>query len=85
MKEDEIPYFQRQSSLSTSCGLCAVNNLLGSAVYLKKDFNDICNNLDQKSWINPHKNIFGGDYDINVLEIALLNAGYECKWLKIKQ
>ena len=31
--------------------------------------------------INPHKHIFGGDYDANIIMIAFQRIGYECVWL----
>lgn len=45
------------------------------------------NNLDKlcaqlsSDFINPHKHFFGGDYDANVLMLALQNMGYITKWL----
>jgi hypothetical protein len=31
--------------------------------------------------INPHKHIFGGDYDANVLMMAFEQEGYTCDWV----
>jgi hypothetical protein len=41
---------------------------------------NICSDLSS-DFINPHKHIFGGDYDVNVLFIALQKQGSECRWL----
>jgi hypothetical protein len=30
--------------------------------------------------INPHKSIFGGDYDVNVLMVALDKNGLTAEW-----
>ena len=35
----------------------------------------ICYELSE-DFINPHKHIFGGDYDANVLMMALQRQGY---------
>jgi hypothetical protein len=40
---------------------------------------NICYELSDQ-FINPHKHIFGGDYDINVLQIALEKKGYITTW-----
>lgn len=37
----------------------------------------ICCELSN-SFINPHKHIMGGDYDANVIMIALQRQGYTC-------
>lgn len=72
-------YFEKQSYFSLQCGLFSVNHLLGGKVYSKTDFNNICYSLSDDT-INPHKHLFGGDYDVNVLIIALQQQGYEVKW-----
>ena len=41
---------------------------------------EICLGLSDE-FINPHKHIFGGDYDANVIFVALQKKGYECRWL----
>jgi hypothetical protein len=56
--------------MSLQCGMHALNNLLGKHFYSKEDMENICYSLSD-DFINPHKYIFGGDYDVNVLMIAL--------------
>ena len=63
-------FFEKQSLFSLQCGLHSVNHLLGGKVYSKADFNNICYSLSD-DFFNPHKHPFGGDFDINVLIIAL--------------
>lgn len=41
--------------------------------------NEICYTLSD-DFINPHKHIFGGDYDINALMVALDNKKCTTKW-----
>lgn len=43
-----------------------LNNYFGYSKFTEKDMNKICSDLSPKC-INPHKGIFGGNYDINVL------------------
>lgn len=57
----------------------SVNNLLGTAVYNQRQMNEICYQLSD-DFINPHKHIFGGDYDANVVLIALQNHQCTTKW-----
>ena len=66
--------------MSLQCGMHSVNNLLRSAVYKEEDMNKICYDLSE-DFINPHKHILGGDYDANILMIALQKKGYETKWI----
>jgi hypothetical protein len=41
--------------------------------------NEICYSLSDE-FINPHKHVFGGDYDVNVLMIALQREGCATEW-----
>ena len=54
--------------------------MFGGGVSNEKDLDKICNTLSSE-FINPHKHIFGGDYDANVLMVAWKNLGFECVWL----
>jgi hypothetical protein len=45
----------------------------------KETMNEICYSLS-KDIINPHKHVFGGDYDANVMMIALQNCGFRVEW-----
>lgn len=40
----------------------------------------LCATLAPKAMINPHKHILGGDYDVNVLMLALEVECYSSKW-----
>ena len=73
----KVEYFEKQGTLSMQCGMHSTNNLLKRPVYSKKDMEDICTNLSD-DFINPHKHVLGGDYDANVIIIALQKQGYEC-------
>lgn len=57
----------------------SINNILGGPFYSKQLLNDICYRLSD-DFINPHKHIFGGDYDANVLIIALQEQNCTTKW-----
>ncbi|EFA81486.1 hypothetical protein PPL_05474 [Heterostelium album PN500] len=73
-------YFEKQSL--KLCGLHTINNLLQYRAYTRSELEHIAYDLDQtKKWINPHKNFFGlGNYDANVLIVALNRKGFEVKW-----
>lgn len=52
------------------CGLHSVNNLLQKRAHSIDSMVGICYSLSD-DLINPHKHIMGGDYDANVMMIAL--------------
>lgn len=79
-EDDSPPFFERQKSFSNLCGVHAINNLLGYQACTQNEMDTICKSLST-DFINPHKHVFGGDYDANVLIVSLQNIGYECKWL----
>jgi len=40
-----------------------------------------CCRLSPDTWINPHRSLLGiGNYDINVIMVALQSHGYETVW-----
>lgn len=78
--QSALPYFEAQGSLSRNCALHAINNIIGEKRFSKDNLNEICKQLDSDSIINPHKHMLGGDYDANVLIIALQNTGYDVEW-----
>lgn len=65
-----IDYFEKQKAFTLQCGMHSVNNLLCKERYNVKDMEKICYDLSG-SFINPHKHVFGGDYDANVILLAL--------------
>jgi len=73
-------YFERQGNFSLQCGRHAMNNLFGREVYTKTRLNSICYRL-RDAIINPHKHIFGGEYDVNVMMMALQEEGYDTQWI----
>ena len=42
---------------------------------------EICYSLSE-NFINPHKSIFGGEYDVNVMEKAFMLIGFNLEWKK---
>jgi hypothetical protein len=79
--EDNVHiYREKQGIFDNNCGLHALNNLVGARVFEKKRLDDICKMLSPK-FINPHKHIFGGDYDVNILMIALQEHKMECSFV----
>ncbi|GBC05157.1 hypothetical protein RclHR1_06060015 [Rhizophagus clarus] len=80
------PYHERQSLWF--CGQHTLNNLLQDKVFTKEKLDNIALELAKQvdlTWrsyfINPHKSLLGvGNYDINVLEKALMNEGLEVQW-----
>mmetsp|Transcript_6487 Transcript_6487/g.10086 ORF Transcript_6487/g.10086 Transcript_6487/m.10086 type:complete len:197 (+) Transcript_6487:36-626(+) len=77
--EGKAIYFEKQSR--QRCGIHALNNLFQGSVFSKKSFDRICYKLSPKAFINPHKSMFGtGNYDINVLIVAVEQQGYKITW-----
>lgn len=74
-------YFEKQALLR--CGVHSVNNLIGAPAFEAKDFEEIANLLSPESsafW-HPHKAPLGmGNYDVNVLEYALLKHQLTLSW-----
>jgi hypothetical protein len=64
------------------CAVHAVNNLLQRSEYQSADFDTIAKELSPSSWFwnNPHKSWLG-NYDANVLGVALTRVGLEVEWL----
>lgn len=67
------------------CGLHAVNALLQlefGPLFTVKDFEQIAEDLTpSKWWWSPHKSMFSlGNYDVNVLTMALEQRGLSLRW-----
>lgn len=62
------------------CGLHSINNLLKKTAYDIDGMVQICYELSDE-FINPHKHVLGGDYDANVIMVALQRQGYDCEWV----
>ncbi|RGB37660.1 Machado-joseph disease protein MJD [Rhizophagus diaphanus] len=85
------PYHERQSLWF--CGQHTLNNLLQGDVFTREQLENIAlklakqGGLTWRSYIfNPHKSIFGvGNYDINVLEKALMNENLEVQWFDVRK
>ncbi|CAH0485713.1 unnamed protein product [Peronospora farinosa] len=87
----EEVYHERQ--IFYRCGLHALNNVLQGPIFTKSSLDDTCSELttriDQTGnngllhWVwNPHKAPMGlGNYDINLLTLALQQKGYEMQWI----
>ena len=75
-------YHEEQSLLN--CGLHTINNILQEPCYTKKDLENICKELHKGKSIfsiNPHKSVLGlGDFDINVLIVALMRKDLDMVW-----
>ena len=72
-------YHEHQSLYK--CGVHAVNNLLGEPAFSAQDFERFATELTPGNWWNPHKAVLGlGNYDVNVLEYALLKQRVGIRW-----
>lgn len=80
-KSSSVVYFQKQSTFDNSCGVCALNNLMGEKMFTKQFLNEVCSNFSD-SFINPYKSIFGGDFDVTALISALECFEVNVRWLK---
>lgn len=52
---------------------------MGRPVFTRDRMNSLCANLSS-AFINPHKHLFGGDYDVNVLIYALEAECCSARW-----
>lgn len=71
------PYHERQRQ-----GLCALhtlNSVFQDLTFTKKDLDNICYELSDKKWFNPHKS-YNGYYDVNVIMTALRRKSYSLIW-----
>ena len=66
------------------CALHVLNNLCQDGeAFTKADLDGICADLDpSSSWLfNPHKSALGlGNYDVNVIMMALQKRGLKALW-----
>ncbi len=68
-------YHERQTVLK--CGVHAVNNLLGERVFCSADFDAFSRSVSPESmWTR----LGVGNYDVNVLEVALKSRGLVVSW-----
>ncbi|KAF5404521.1 Josephin domain-containing 2 [Paragonimus heterotremus] len=78
-KDSAVIYHEKQSKML--CCLHALNNVLQDKIFSKKSLDEIANNLSPYTILNPHRNVFGlGNYDANVLMVALQQCGYDIVW-----
>jgi hypothetical protein len=57
-----------------------LNNLFQARIYCSEDLDRIAFRLSPGylQWFNPHRTPFLGNYDVNVLEVALQQQGKVC-------
>lgn len=78
-KDAGVIYHEKQSRML--CALHALNNVLQDKIFSKSALDDIANNLSPSKFVNPHRNFFGlGNYDANVLVLALQQCNYDIVW-----
>jgi josephin len=76
-----MSYLYHERQRLALCGVHAVNNLLQSQRYAKRDFDDVCLTLSPSVVYNPHRSMLRiGDYDVNVVMILLQQEGYSVSW-----
>ena len=73
-------YHERQRLML--CAVHSLNNLFQDRnAYSKEDLDGISYQLSPDSFVNPHKNMLGlGNYDVNVMMVALQQKNYEVVW-----
>eukprot|EP01083_Nonionella_stella_P222086 792824_1 len=72
-------YFEKQEW--EMCLLHSLNALFQEKKFTETDMDDICKLLAPNKLINPHKSIFQtGNYDANVLMMALDKQGVDVQW-----
>ncbi len=69
------------------CAVHALNNLFQREEFTKADLDAVCAQLDPDSWLNQHKSWIPGfgNYDFNVLAVALQSRGYEITWFDARK
>ncbi|CAD8083619.1 unnamed protein product [Paramecium sonneborni] len=75
---------QHQTQVLRRCGLHAVNNLLQQDKYTRADFENLANEIKQQTK-QSHCTYYLGNYDINVIEKALLKENLELMWINQTQ
>ncbi|CAL8102247.1 unnamed protein product [Calicophoron daubneyi] len=79
LKNQQTIYHEKQSRML--CALHALNNVLQDKIFSKNSLDEIADNLCPSALLNPHKNFLGlGNYDANVLVLALQQCGYDIVW-----
>ncbi|CAG0918614.1 unnamed protein product [Notodromas monacha] len=73
-------YFEKQRF--ELCALHALNNLFQKQEFTRQELDDVCRNLDPDSFLNAHKSWIPGfgNYDYNVIAVALKSRGYSLNW-----
>lgn len=74
----QAPYHERQRLMR--CGQHAINNLLGMASVTSSELDAIARELSEGGLGLAHRWPILGNYDINVILIALQRRGYEAEW-----
>jgi josephin len=72
------PYHERQRLMR--CGQHAINNLLGVASVTSSELDAIARELDEGGLGLAHRWPLLGNYDVNVILVALQRRGYEAEW-----
>nr|VZI14467.1 unnamed protein product [Spirometra erinaceieuropaei] len=77
---DLVPIYHQKQSLLL-CAVHAINNVLQFEAVNKQSMDAICSRLTPARFANPHRNIFGlGNFDVNVLILALQDHDYDVVW-----
>lgn len=74
------PFHQRQSLFL--CAVHAINNVLQREAFTKRDLDVICERLSPNSLtlFNPHRTYGLGNFDVNVITVALQQTGHDIIW-----
>ncbi|CAK9299922.1 unnamed protein product [Gordionus sp. m RMFG-2023] len=75
-----LVYHEKQ--VKELCALHSLNNLMQKPnAFTKYEMDCLCQKITPGKVWNPHCSLLGlGNYDINVIMLALQNKGYECVW-----
>mmetsp|Transcript_15280 Transcript_15280/g.24031 ORF Transcript_15280/g.24031 Transcript_15280/m.24031 type:complete len:517 (+) Transcript_15280:937-2487(+) len=80
-EDDEEKELYHEKQELEMCLLHAINSLLQEKYFTSKHLNDICKELAPNKLINPHKSMLQtGNYDANVLMMALAQKEIEVQW-----
>eukprot|EP00884_Botryococcus_braunii_P009063 jgi/Botrbrau1/18158/Bobra.53_1s0028.1 len=74
-------YFERQHWLR--CLLHTLNNILQKPKFTENQLNELADGMCPPllGLYSPHRILFFGNYDVNVLELALQQVGKELRWV----
>lgn len=81
IENQQIRQIYHEKQRKQLCLLHTLNNLFQRREFEQQELDAICENLDGRRWLNQHRSWIGmGNYDANILLVALQNRGLVGRW-----